>query len=68
MKKSLKKLELKKQKISVLTTQEKSNIKAGEADFFNSRLLCTQTMADRGCTSHSECNNKEKTSVVILCL
>lgn len=75
-KKSLKKLDLSKEKISSLSPEELRSIEGG---FAGSRLICTQSRADRGCTSHTRCGGggggsmaprapENNPSVTILCI
>ena len=65
--KALKKLVLNKEKIDTIVKGEEKSIKGG---FFGSRVLCTQTNADVGCTSHTSCNSNSSHSpgsVTIFC-
>lgn len=67
-KKSLKKLDLSKEKISALTPAEAKNVSGG---FFGSRFICTQSNAEVGCTSHTRCggsNDQDQSDVTILCI
>ena len=64
-KKSLKKLDLSKEKISILTSNEAKDVKGG---FFGSTFICTQSKASVGCTSHSGCGGDHGGNVTILCI
>lgn len=68
--KTLKKLVLNKEKIDTIAREEEKSVKGG---LFGSRFICTQTKADVGCTSHTNCNkpvDQVTTSgeIVFLCI
>ena len=64
--KSLKKLDLNKEKISAITADEAKNVNGG---LFRSHFVCTQTKADVGCTSHTRCSGgSDGGGVTILCI
>lgn len=61
---------LNKEKIDTIAREEEKSVKGG---LFGSRFICTQTKADVGCTSHTNCNkpvDQVTTSgeIVFLCI